>query len=67
MSSHVLEVEWESQVVKNEEKHAQSMYLDEYVWIKKNLVEKCCLAAKICEFPSRGFFLVMLVTLPLST
>ena len=42
--------------LKNHEKHVQSTYLDEYLWFKKKLVEKCCLAAEIGKFPPGFFF-----------
>ena len=51
------------QVIGKHKKHAQSTYLDEYLWFKKNLVEKKCLAAKIGEFPPGRFFLARLGTL----
>ena len=47
----------------NHQKHAQSTYLDEYLWFKKNLAKKFRLAAKIGEFPHRFFFIAKLETL----
>ena len=41
-----------SQVTRNHQKHAQSTYLDEYLWYKQNPVQKIHLTAKIEANPS---------------
>ena len=57
-AGHVMEGVWGSQVSQNQQKHAQSPYLDEYLRFKKNLTEKFLLDKKIQHFEKSYIFFI---------